>query len=281
MGIISIQSQVVAGYVGNSAAAFALQRLGTEVFAIPTVLLSHHPGHGGAGGEAVPPRILARILEGLQARGCYSRCEAILSGYLGSAENADIVREVIDRVHAARPDFTYLCDPVLGDDGRTYVNDSVVAAVQGLVRLADIVTPNAYELSLLSGRNFANRCQALQAMRVVQASGPKIVFLTSFCGNDTPKNTIDMLIIDGELAWRLTIPKFEREFSGAGDLLAASFLYFWLPDHDTRLALGAACSALHEVLLETVAQDSDELSLISAQNRMAAPACNFTAEIIV
>ncbi|MDE8348251.1 MAG: pyridoxal kinase [Acidocella sp.] len=281
MGIISIQSQVVAGYVGNSAAAFALQRLGVEVFAIPTVLLSHHPGHGGAAGDRFPPNILARILDGLQVRGCFSRCDAIVSGYLGSAENALIVREALVRIHAARPDAIYLCDPVLGDDGRTYVNDSVVAAMQGLVRLADIATPNAHELSLLAGGGFANRGQALQAMRVVQAYGPRIVFLTSFCGDDTLKNTIDALIVDGDLAWRITLPKFDRKFSGAGDLLASMFLHFWLPGHDTSFAFGAACSAVHEVLLETVAQNSDELSLIAAQNRMAAPACNFTAEMIV
>ncbi|HQT38633.1 MAG TPA: pyridoxal kinase [Acidocella sp.] len=281
MAIISFQSQVVAGYVGNSAAVFALQRLGREVFALPTILLSHHPGHGGAEGGPIPSALMARLLAGLETRGGLSRCEAVISGYLGTGETAQTVCTILAHIRATRRDGIYLCDPVLGDDGRTYVSDDVVAAVKGLARLADIITPNAYELSLLSGHDLTNRAGALRAMRAVQGLGPSIVMLTSFSGGDTPETAIDVMVVDRDLAWRLTIPKLQRKFSGAGDLLASLFLHFWLPDRNTAFALAAACSALREVLLETVTQNADELSLIAAQNRMVSPSVQFTAEIIV
>ncbi|OYV33840.1 MAG: pyridoxal kinase [Rhodospirillales bacterium 20-64-7] len=281
MAILSFQSQVVAGHVGNSVAVFALQRLGHEVFALPTVLLSHHPGHGGAEGGEIPADLMARLLAGLETRGCLPRCDAVVSGYFGVGDVAETVRAALARIRATRLGCTYLCDPVLGDDGRTYVSHEVVAAVKGLARIADIITPNAYELSLLSGQGSANRAEALGAMRIVQGLGPSIVLLTSFYGADTPEKAIDVMVVDRDLAWRLTIPKLHCKFSGAGDLFASLFLHFWLPEHNTAFALGAACSALREVLLETIAQGADELSLIMAQNRMVSPSVQFTAEAFV
>jgi pyridoxine kinase len=278
MAILSIQSQVVSGYVGNAAAVFALQRRGHEVWPLPTILLSHHPGHGGAQGRATAAALLADLLDGLQSRGCFARCEAVISGYLGQADQADIIRQAVARAQTGGHKSVYLCDPVLGDDSRTYVSHDVVTELHNLAALADIITPNAYELSLLSGRVFTTLPEALDALRRVQRQGPGIVVLTGFIGQDTPDAALDVLAVDGAKAWRLRLPHLPQKFSGAGDVFAALFLSFWLTARDTGNALGKACSALHGVLAATAALGGDELALIEAQNLLLRPAQKFIAE---
>jgi pyridoxine kinase len=279
-GILSIQSQVVSGHVGNSAAVFALQRLGAEVWPIPTTLLSHHPGHGGAQGGPISIQLLQSLIAGLAARGCFPRCAAVLSGYLGQAEVADIVRDAVTRAKAATKNCVYLCDPVLGDDGRTYVTPAVVTAVHNLAAFADILTPNAYELSLLAGHALQNRNDVLHALRAVQAIGPRIVVLSSFSGTDTPANTLDVMAVDGSSAWRLSVPLIAAKFFGAGDVFSALFLNFWLPNRDTAAATRKACSALFGVLTQTALRHTGELALVEAQDLLAAPSQIFAAERI-
>jgi len=278
MGIISIQSQLVSGHVGNAAAVFALQRLGREIWPIPTILLSHHPGHGGAQGGPIPLALLDSLIAGLAARGCFNDCEAVLSGYLGQAATAEIVRHAVTRAKAGTKNCVYLCDPVLGDDGRTYVTADVETAVHNLAAIADIMTPNAYELSLLAGETLQNRYDALRALRRVQAIGPRIVLLSSFSGADTPAGTLDVMAVDGPAAWRLTLPLIAQKFFGAGDVFSALFLHFWLPSQDTAAALGKACSALFGVLAQT--SPGGELALIQAQNALSTPPRNFAPERI-
>jgi pyridoxine kinase len=268
VGILSIQSQVVSGHVGNAAAVFALQRAGREVWPVPTVLLSHHPGHGGAAGGPLPAEWLAALLDGLATRGCFSHCEAIISGYLGTAETAGLVIEARRRAKAAGSEPIYLCDPVLGDDGRTYVRPEIVTAMHNLAAFSDILTPNAHEVFLLSGTRPNTSREALQALRLLQASGPGIVVLTSFEGADTPPDALEVIAADGIAAWRVTLPKLAAKFSGAGDLFAALFLHFWLHTRDARAALGKTCGAVQEVLLQTVNSGADELALIAAQHQM-------------
>jgi len=271
MGILSIQSQLACGHVGNSAAVPALQALRREVWPLPTVLLSHHPGHGGARGGPMPVALLESILEGLQSRGCFRRCEAVLSGYLGQADAANVVRAAVARARAGTPGAIYLCDPVLGDDGRLYVSDEIVAAMRGLAAIADIVTPNAFELGVLSGEVFDTRQGALRAMRKLQADGPEIVLLTSFSGIDTPPATLDVMALDGAGAWRLNVQNLLQKFHGAGDLFAAIFLDAWLTRRDLAAAFGKACSALQAVLARTALAQADELLLIECQHLLVSP----------
>ncbi len=280
MAILSIQSQLAAGYVGNSAAVFALQRLGREVWPLPTVLLSHHPAHGGSTGGPIPVDLQAGILGGLASRGGFAQCEAVLSGYLGQAAAADTVRRAVADAKAGTPNAVYLCDPVLGDDGRLYVAEDIVAQMRDLAAIADIVTPNAFELGLLSGARVATRQQALQAMRILQARGAGIIVLTSFTGTDTPPATLDVMALDGAAAWRLNLPGLAQKFYGAGDLFAAIFLDAWLAERDTAAALGKACSATHAVLAATAASAADELLLIASQHLLVAPTVVFAADRI-
>jgi pyridoxine kinase len=279
-GILSIQSQLAVGHVGNSAAVFALQRLGREVWPVPTVLLSHHPGHGGAQGGPVPLELQRSLIAGLSGRGCFSRCVAVISGYLGQAAVAEMVRDAVAAARAGTPDAVYLCDPVLGDDGRTYVSPEVVTAVHNLAALSDILSPNAYELSLLTGRDLQTRSDALQALRLLQSRGPRIVILTSFGGTKTPAGTLDVMAVDGAAAWRVSVPQIAAKFSGAGDVFAALFLNFWLNDRNAGAALGAACSALFGILSQTAARGAEELELIAAQNMLVKPDQIFSPERI-
>jgi pyridoxine kinase len=271
VAILAIQSQLVAGYVGNSAAGFGLQLLGREVWPLPTVVLSHHPGHGGSQGGAIPLPLQASLLDGLAGRGCFARCEAVLSGYLGQAGAAGTVKQAVALARAGTPNAVYLCDPVMGDDGQLYVGEDVVTAVRELAALADIVAPNGFELGVLSGQVCETRQTALRAMRVVQASGPGIVLLTSFAGADTPAGTLDVMAVDGARAWRLNIPGLAQKFYGAGDLFAAVFLDAWLPARDTAAAIGKACAILQIVLEQTAARTADEMLLIETRQLWANP----------
>ena len=277
MAILSIQSQVACGHVGNSAAALALQRLGREVWAVPTMLLSHHPGHAGAAGGALPSALLNRILDGLGHHGCFSRCDAVLSGYLGEAENAEAVSRAVALAKSGTKGAVYLCDPVLGDDGRLYVAEPIVAAMHNLAAMADMMTPNAFELSVLTGHACDTRKDALAAMRILQDKGPKIVVLTSFAGAGTASGMLEILAVDGPDAWVLGVPDFGRKFHGAGDLFAALFLDAWLERRDTNAALKAAAGAVHAVLARTAERHSDELVLIGKWEN-APPDRQFLAE---
>jgi pyridoxine kinase len=280
MGILSIQSQVAAGFVGNSAAVFALQRLGREVWQLPTVVLSHHPGHGGAAGGPIPVDLLRDILTGLASRGCFGRCDAVLSGYLGQAGVADIVQDAVARAKAGTPGALYVCDPVLGDDGRLYVSEAIVSRMRELAAVADIVTPNTFELGVLSGEAFATRRGALQAMRALQAKGPGMVLLTSFAGVDTPPDTLDVMALDGPAVWRVNFAQLGQRFYGAGDLFAGIFLDAFCKQRDLPSALGKACSALQAVLQQTAQAGADELSLIESQHLLQNPRVGFTPERI-
>jgi pyridoxine kinase len=191
-----------------------------------------------------------------------------------------MVRDAVAAARAGTPDAVYLCDPVLGDDGRTYVSPEVVTAVHNLAALADIVSPNAYELSLLSGRNLQTRTGALEALRLLQSRGPRIVILSSFAGEDTPAGTLDVMAVDGADAWRVSVPQIATKFSGAGDVFAALFLNFWLNGRNASAALGKACSALFGVLKETASHGAEELELIAAQNMLLKPERSFAPERI-
>ncbi len=247
---------------------------------MPTMLLSHHPGHRGAQGAPVEAGLLNRMLDGLLAHGCFRRCQAVLSGYLGLADTAASVLRAVELAKAGTPGAVYLCDPVLGDDGRLYVNGDIVAAMHNLAVKSDIITPNAFELAVLSGRECNTQDDAWQAMRILQSHGPNIVVLSSFAGADTAAGTLSMLALDGPAAWRLTIPEIRQKFHGAGDLFAALFLDAWLERRDTGEALGGACARVQAVLARTAARHADELQLIEAQDLLSAPQLHFQPERI-
>ncbi|CAA7623821.1 pyridoxal kinase PdxY [Magnetospirillum sp. UT-4] len=280
MTILSIQSAVAWGHVGNSAAVFALQRLGHEVVAVDTVQFSNHPGHPVWAGRSHDPAHVAEVLEGLDAGGVLAGCRAALSGYLGQAASGEAMLAAVARVKAADRSAPYLCDPVMGDDGRLYVGPGIPELLAGpAVASADIVTPNRFELELLAGRSVATMADAVAAARRVLARGPKLVVATSLPGADG----IVCAAITAEGAWAVETPRldFPEAVNGAGDLLAALLLDRVLRGAEPPRALAEAVSSTWAVLEATLAAGRRELALVAAQDQLAAPSRRFEAAAVM
>jgi len=265
LGILSVQSSVVHGHVGNSAAQFALNRLGHEVWALPTVLLSNHPGHGGFTGRVTPAEELADLLGGIMARGFLDRAEAVLSGYLGSAANGVVLREGVARVKRANPRAPWLLDPVMGDvHTGLYVKPELVPFFRAAAAEADIVTPNRFELGLLLDRPAPATKDELKAAALALA-GPRLVVITSAL---IEAGRIATLLRSGNATWLAWTPLVERAPHGSGDLFAALFLAHLLQD-EPLAALGRALASVADILAASAGLK--EMKLIELQDRLLAP----------
>ncbi len=273
--IISIQSEVVYGHVGNSAARFALQRLGFEVWALPTTLLSNHPGHKRFRGEAVPAARLRQLVDGLAENGWLKRCAGILSGYLASPDQADVVADAVAQVKQANPAALFLCDPVFGDDDGAYAAAGVAEAMaRRLVPLADIVTPNRFELASLAARSITDAATAVSA---AQAIGRREVLATSV---PFGPSEIGSLVVTPSVAVVTRTQKLDGVPHGTGDLMSALYLAARLDALPPRAALERAASATHAIILASIAAGSDELALIDAQDNLQNFTHQLSAEII-
>jgi len=270
--VLAIQSQVVRGHVGNSAAQPALQQLGHDVWAVPTVLLSNHPAHGRVAGGAIEPARLAALVEALPLAGC----DALLSGYLGDAAHAATVAAAVARLKAAKPKALYFCDPVFAHETGLFVARPVADAQHDLARLADIVKPNHTELEDMAGRPIRSLDDALAACAALRARGPRVVILSSLRRVGAPAGAIETLAVGPEGAWLIETPVLPGPLHGAGDLFSALFLGFTLRGQDLRAALEATTGALHGVLQATGA--ALDLALVPALAAHDTPARWFVAQ---
>ena len=276
MRILSVHSHVASGHVGNDAVALPLQLLGADVLAVHTLQFSNHPGHGAFGGRVFTAAEVAGVLRGLAAHGALGACDGVLSGYLGEADTAAVVLEAVADIRHGNPRALYACDPVLGDDGRLYVSAQTAAALrERLVPAADIATPNAFELGFLTGMPTDSPAAILAAAR---ALAPRTVLVTSAGTAATPADATEMILSEGEDAWRLRTPRLPRRFNGAGDMLAGLFLFHRLAGGDAVLALERAAAAVHAVLRRTVADGRQELALVAAREEIVSPPTLFRAE---
>ena len=274
MGILSIQSSVAAGHVGNSAAVFPLQRLGFEVWRVDTVVFSNHPAHGRHTGRVVPGGEVAALLGGLADLGLWPRCEGVISGYLGAAETGPVVADAVARIRAARPDALYLCDPVIGDGGRRYVGDGILDFYKHTgVAAADIVTPNAYEAECLTGIDTSTSGSALAAARALRGMGPDVAVVTGIAGHDA----VHTVAVSADGAWRVAAPRLPAAGFGAGDLFSALLLGHLLRRAALPDALSHAVSATHAVLALAEAGAPD-LPLVAGQDALLAPPRIYPAE---
>jgi len=274
MTILSIQSRVVAGHVGNSAAVPALQRMGHDVWAIDTVTYSNHPAHGGHTGQARPAAELRDLLRGLAAGGRLAACDGLLSGYLGSAENGAVVLDALARVRDVRPDAVLLCDPVMGDRGNVYVEPAIVDFFRTKAAgAADILTPNAFEASLLTGVRVESVDQALAAADILHRQGADAVVITGVAEGDD----VTTLALDGAGAWTVTTPRIERPGFGAGDLFAALLLGHRLARLPLAECLERAVASVYAVMLRGKNDDTPDLPLVAALDMLAAPDVIFRA----
>jgi pyridoxine kinase len=282
MNILSIQSHVAYGHVGNASAAFVLQRIGVEAWPILTVQFSNHTGYGSWRGRAFDASMIRDIMQGIGERGVLGKCDGVLSGYLGSAEIGTAVLEAVAQVKAANPKARYCCDPVIGDVGRdVFVQPGVAAFMrERAVPMADIVTPNHFELDHLTGRITKSLAEALAAVEAVRKTGPRIVLVTSLMVDDTPADAIDLVACDDSGRYRLRTPKLPIAVNGAGDAIAALFFAHCLNTGSAADALSRAVSAVFGILKLTADAGSREILLIDAQDELVKPSREFRAESI-
>jgi pyridoxine kinase len=277
--VLSIQSAVAYGHVGNSAAVLPLQRQGFDVFPVNTVLLAHHPGHGrGWRGHKVTPSQIDEILTGLEDHGALRRCAAVLSGYLGDPAVADCVLRAVSHTKAARPDALYLCDPVIGDDhSGVFVAAGIPEAIRDrLLPAADIVTPNRFELAHLSGRTVNSLEETLAAAADLRACGPRLVVATGLTLPDRPED-VAVLADSASETWLVTTPRRPVQLGGTGDAFSALFLGQYLATADLRLALERSVAAIYTLVERTHASGADELCLVAAQDELLAPDHHYLA----
>lgn len=280
MTILSIQSQVSVGHAGNSAAVFPIQRLGLEVWPVPTALFSNHTGHPTWRGFRLERAEFESLLAGIEELGALANCRAVLVGYLGSAEQVGVVAEALERLRASGADAVFCLDPVMGERSKgLYVEAGVAEAVsERLVPLADIVIPNPFELEYLSGQPASFLEGALGAADLLRAKGPGLVVCTS-CGAEE-EGRIATLAVGGEGAWRVETPLLPGRVSGTGDAFAAIFLARRLLTGAVERALALAVSAVYGLIGATIAADPQarELALVAAQEEIVNPSELFDVE---
>jgi len=229
--LLSIQSHVVYGHVGNSAVAFPLQRLGAEVLPLNTVQFSSHAGYPGWRGRAFDAAAIDECVAGLANVGALARCDGVLSGYLGKAEVGEAMLSAVAAVRAANPAAAYCCDPVIGDVGRgVYVEAGVAEFLRKrALPAATVATPNAFELSFVTGLAVDDVAGARRAIAALQTTGPRVVLATSLALNDTPADALDMIAAEKGDAWRLRTPRLPIAVNGGiGDLQAARGHLRWV-----------------------------------------------------
>jgi pyridoxine kinase len=279
MNILSIQSHVAYGHVGNSAAVFPMQRLGHEVWPIHTVQFSNHTGYGAWRGAVLPASIIDESVEGIAERGVLAACDGVLSGYMGSTETGEAILRAVRRVKAANPHALYCCDPVIGDIGRgVFVRDGIPELIAArALPVADIITPNQFELEFLSGSRVDNADAVRAGSAKLHGRGPKVIVVTSLHLDDTPAGAIDVAASEADAIWRVRTPRLDAAPNGAGDCIAALFFMHWLTTRSAKAALERAVASVFGVIARGVSTKSHELMLVAAQDEFVAPTHSFEA----
>jgi pyridoxine kinase len=280
MTVISIQSQVAYGHVGNSAAVFPMQMRGIDVIAVPTTLLSNRPGY--IRGRILDADLVADLLVGIEERGAVDSCQLILSGYLGSPEIAEVVVEFVARSKKANPKLIYCCDPELGDsDPGLFVQAGIPPIFRDvLCPLADIMTPNHFELDWLCGSKATTINEVVKSALSLSAKGPSTVVVTGAQLADRPADRIETIAIEGSAIWRLSTPRLPIRPFGTGDLFASLFVASLIGGSDTPGALAEAVSAVFSVLEQTAAAGAEEMKIVKAASLLSHPVRRFEAILV-
>ena len=277
MNILSIQSSVAYGHVGNSAAVFPLQRMGFEMWPVNTVHFSNHTGYGQWRGSVLAAEDVVAIIRGIEDRGVLPDCDAVLSGYMGEASLGEVVVGAVGRIKRLSPKAVYCCDPVMGDAGRGFfVRPGIPEFIKEVaVPATDVITPNQFELEFLTGLQVEDLDDALVVADQARRLGPETVLTTSLRRMDVAEDTIEMLAVSGEGAWLIQTPMLALEINGAGDATAALFLAHLLRGAALAEALSWTASAVHAVLKETHRRGSREMTLVPAQQSIVDPPRRF------
>ena len=277
MPILSIQSEVVYGHVGHQASRFILERMGHPVWAAPTVLFSNHLAHKTVTGRVLPAAELRTLIDGVRKLGVLGNANAILTGYLGAPETAALVAELVAEVKALNPQALYICDPVIGDQGAMYVKPELALALaQILIPIADVLSPNVYELGHLTGTPVRSRTQAVAALHALgQRSQARAIIGTGIPDPDHPDELAVLALArngkgDSGTISMATTKHYPLFASGTGDAFTALFTARYLHDPDLKAALAAAVAGMAHIVAATAATGSDELKIIETQDEWVA-----------
>lgn len=275
--ILSIQSAVAYGHVGNSAAVFPLQRIGHEVWPVYTVNYSNHTGYGAWGGPMIPASDVADVIGGIAERGMLGEVDAILSGYQGGDDIAGVIVDAVAKVKAENPNALYTCDPVMGNaKSGCHVSDNIPPLLRDkVVPVADIITPNQFELGYLTGVEASDLDSTLKAVDAAKAMGPSTVLVTSVLRPERKEDTIEMLVSDDKGTWIVETPYIPFKRNGSGDVTAALFTGHYVETGDAADALAKTASSVYDLLDMTYKADTRELQLIEAQEFYATPRLQF------
>jgi pyridoxine kinase len=274
--VLSIQSRVAYGHVGNAAAVFPLQCLGIEAWALDTVVFSNHTGHGRWRGDIIAAETVASLFDGIADLGVLPQIDAVLSGYIGMAETGVVLLDIVARIKETNPQARFCCDPVIGDvDTGSYVREGVAEFFRdSALALADIVTPNRFELEFLTGRTIAGVADAADAAAQLRLQGPRTVLVTSL---DFAPDHLTMLASDADGVWAVETPRLPAMLNGCGDVTAALFLGRLLLGQDLPNALAATAASMFAVIETTLRLGRYELALVPAREELARPSRVFAA----
>lgn len=279
MKVLSIQSAVAYGHVGNSAAVFPLQRIGVEVIPVYTVNFSNHTGYGAWRGPLIAPDDVREVITGIEERGVFGQVDAILSGYQGGEGIGDVIIDAVTRVKAANPNAVYACDPVMGNaKSGCFVAPAIPELLrERVVPVADIITPNQFELGFLTGTDPDTLESTLASVDLARAMGPRTVLVTSVERPDREEGTIEMLVADDQGAWIVQTPYLPMKANGSGDVTAALFTAHYVQTGSAQIALERTASSVFDLLQLTLDSGDRELQLIEAQESYAHPKLQFSA----
>ena len=266
MTVLSIQSSVIFGYVGNNIARPVLQTLGYDVWCVDTVNFSNHPGYGSFTGSVKEAHKIQEEINGLANLDILGECDAILSGYLGEVETAKTVSRTIELIKEQNETAIYLLDPVIGDDGQIYVKNGLIEAFKNeLLPKADVILPNQSELGWLSGLKINDVSSLKTASKYLIKCGAKTVVVTGIPEIETLTN----YVVTSDAFWAISTPKLNRKFSGTGDLFSSLFTGAFLRTKDLYNALNFATEGCSIVVRETQKKDSKELIVLPVLNQFS------------
>ncbi|MCP9758010.1 pyridoxal kinase PdxY [Aquitalea sp. S1-19] len=284
MNILSIQSHVVYGHAGNSAAVFPMQRMGANVWPLHTVQFSNHTQYGRWAGMVMPSTEIASLAGGIAAIDALHECSAVLSGYIGSAEQGGQILDAVRQVKAANPAALYHCDPVMGHPAKGCIVASGVAEflVNEALPVADIVSPNQLELEIIAGRALPTLADIVAAARAVLTMGPRVVLIKHLHYADKQPERFEMLAVSNDEAWLIARPIFDfaRDPVGVGDMTSGLFLVGLLSGKSLRQALEHCAAAVYGMLQETQRLGRYELAVVAAQREYESPTHMFAAQPI-
>ncbi|MBQ9917147.1 MAG: pyridoxal kinase PdxY [Microbacterium sp.] len=277
MKVLSIQSAVAYGHVGNSAAVFPLQRIGVEVLPVYTVTFSNHTGYGAWRGPLISPADVADVITGIEERGVLGEIDVVLSGYQGGEGIADVIIDAVARVKKANPDAVYACDPVMGNaKSGCFVAPAIPELLrERVIPVADIITPNQFELGFLTGTEPGSIESTLESADLARARGPRTVLVTSVERPDREPDTIEMMVVDDDGAWIVQTPLIPMKANGSGDVTAALFTAHYRRSGDAADALARTASSVFDLLSNTYEAGSRELLLVESQEAYAHPRLQF------